>query len=128
MISTINVKPNCGNSPKMRFLTDFYTASIEGNFTFLSENITDDIRLEIVGQETILGKDKFLEIFVQKRFANIIELSLDSIITHGIEASVAGSVLLKSGDRFQFCDLYRFQRHNTHRIKSVKSFLVRFPA
>lgn len=51
--------PNCGNSPKMEFIKQFNIAFAEGNAAFLTENVTDNIVWNIIGDKKIEGIDAF---------------------------------------------------------------------
>ena len=49
---------DCGNSPKNIFVQDLTIALTKRDSKFILDNVTDDIRWNIVGDKLIEGKDK----------------------------------------------------------------------
>lgn len=58
-MAIINVKADCGNSPKMAFLKEFNIAVAEQDRKFLMESVSDTIIWDIVGDKKIEGKEDF---------------------------------------------------------------------
>jgi hypothetical protein len=122
--SKITILPDCGNSTRKRFISDFYIALYEGDMEFLTEVIPDDIKWKIAGQKAIISKEKFLIAIQQYELWKPKELTLTEIITHGYEAAVSGELITKDNKDYSFCDIYRYKRASGYDISLMKSFLA----
>jgi hypothetical protein len=123
-MTKINVRPDCGNAPRKSFLKEFNTALAKGVIKFLDKAISEDISYEIVGHIKIAGKEKYLNHLPDQIFWKVKELTIDTIITHGADASVSGQIKTKDNQSFKFCDVYRFKSAGGMTILSIDRFLV----
>lgn len=57
----ILIKENCGNSPRKQFLSDFYIAFAERNEEAILSMLTDDVRLAIIGEKTLDGRQSVVD-------------------------------------------------------------------
>ena len=124
-MAKISVQTNCGNSPKKEFLKDYHIAAANGDVDFLSGNISENISWEIMGGTAIAGKENYLKAMQEYNLWKVKELVIDTIITHGIDASVNGEVVTTDNVKFIFCDIYKFKGFKGSTIKSIKSFLIK---
>ncbi len=62
----ITVSADCGNAPKKLLLKDLNIAFVKGDTAFISESVADDLMWELVGDQTIHGKDDFVKAVKQK--------------------------------------------------------------
>lgn len=122
---THHITADCGNSPKKAFLKDWNIAFVEGNTDLIMANVTDDVTWHLVGDWQIEGKDDFLKgLEALKQTKQASEMTLESVITHGREASASGEVTLKDGKTYAFCHVYAFRSAKANDIKAVTSFIV----
>ncbi len=121
----IAVHADIGPSPRKRFLRDWHIAYAEGNLDFIAENVTDDIRLDVVGDKTVAGASAVLEAFRVLRASEIGELVVYEIITHGREGAVNGERRLGNGERQAFCEVYAFKNTKANTVRSVTSYVIR---
>ncbi len=121
----INIEADCGNSPKKEFLKDFNIAFAEGNLSFISENITDDVIWVMVGDKRIEGKDAFMNELEQMKDSKVTELTVDKIITHGKEGSANGEIVMSDGNTYAFSDVYEFKSAKGNSLKSITSFVIK---
>jgi len=123
-MAKIVVKPDCGNAPRKLFLKHFNTALANGKTEIVSESIADDIKWDIPGSISLSGKENFLDKIKSGIFWKVKELTIETIITHGPDASVSGSIVDASGEKFSFCDIYKFSSAGSSIIRSVKSYII----
>ena len=91
---------------------------------FILEHVTDDIDWRIIGHEHIQGKAQFENVMANWPDNKIHELTLHSIITHGKEGAVSGTMLMANGKRYEFCDVYEFESSKGSRVKKMTSYII----
>lgn len=105
-------------------ITEISTALANGDIEFLAKNIHDNITWEIVGYPLVTGKENYFKAIKGHKLWKVKELTVDTIITHGPDASVSGQVTAADNSTFAFCDIYRFKGAGGTTINSIKTFLV----
>src|SRR5690606_7020855 len=105
-MANITVSVDCGNSPKKEFLKDYSIAIANGDIDFVTNNISDSIYWEIIGDNTITSKEKFIKAIQEYKLWKVKDLVIDAIITHGTDASVNGRVITTDNLHFAFCNVY----------------------
>lgn len=123
----INVKADCGNSPRKEFLKQFHIAMAEGDWPFVADNLSDSIRWEWVGSQVLENKEAAEEQLVKSPLWEVKTLDVDAIITHGNEASANGRVLTSEGKTFAFCNVYKFKGFKGTMLQSVQTYLIQEP-
>ena len=123
-MSNVYIQPDCGNSPRKLFLKDFTTAVAKGDIYYLNDKISETIEWEIIGQSKVASKEKYLSCIPEHRLWKAKELVVDTIITHGPDASVCGQIITKNNSKFAFCDIYRFKGAAGVMINSIRTFLI----
>ncbi|WP_247004653.1 nuclear transport factor 2 family protein [Halosolutus gelatinilyticus] len=120
----ISIEEDCGNSPRKQFLSDFYVAFVERNEEAIRSMLTDDVRLAIIGEETLDGSQSVvdsMDLFLD----GISEITVNNIITHGDMAAVTGVITADSGDTHAFCEVFEFEGHTKGaKIESIDSYVV----
>lgn len=116
--------PNCGNSPKMEFLKQFNIAFAEGNITFLTDNVTQDIVWNIIGDKKIEGIEAFNSELEKMQLTKATELILNQILSHGKEGAANGLMTMENGNRYAFSDFYIFQSTKGEKIKAITSYCL----
>jgi hypothetical protein len=116
---------DCGNAPRKLFLIDFNVAFANGDMDFFQELIPDKIIWEIAGEQQISDKVSFLKDLKNRQLWKVKELVVESIITHGPEASVSGQVVAKDKSVYKFCHVYRFTRASGVTINSITTFVIK---
>ena len=116
--------PNCGNSPKMKFIKEFNIAFAKGNLEFLMENVTDDIVWNIIGNKKIEGKEKFTEELKKMKSEKVIELIIDQTLSHGKEGASNGIMKMKNGKKYAFSDFYVFKNIKSTDLKLITSYVI----
>lgn len=125
LITEVICAEDCGNAPKKAFLRDFHVAFAGHDAAFILENLTDDIRWEIIGDRLMQGKSEVAEVLDQMKDEETVTLIINNIITHGNTAAVDGSTELASGETFAFCDVYGFSGHGKNaRIQERRSYVI----
>lgn len=114
---------------KSDFLKEFNEAFIQGNKEFVLNAVTDDIKWTMVGENEIHGKDAFEKAFCEMPQEGRLELTIKTIITHGITAAVEGTIYLTNDlqekKAYAFCDTYRFNKFKDGRIKEMTSYIIK---
>jgi hypothetical protein len=123
-MANITVDADCGNSPKKFFLKDVNIAFVEGNTSFISDSIREDIIWNLVGDRIIEGKADFIPALLEMKKDSAEELIISNVITHGKQAAVNGILLLQNGKHLAFCDVYEFSGAKGTSIKSIVSYVI----
>ena len=123
MTTTFHIEADCGNSLRKNFLKDFNCAFANGDMDFLLDHVCEDIVWDIVGDKLIQGKEAFMEA-IKEMCENVAdELKLNTIITHGRNASASGEIKM-AGKSYAFCDVYIFTSASSLIIKKLKSYVI----
>ncbi|MEH0153099.1 nuclear transport factor 2 family protein [Limibacter armeniacum] len=120
----VKVIENCGNSPKQHLLKEVNIAFAAGNVEFLLAHVTEDIIWTIVGDKTIVGKQKFHEALQEMKSYKTSEVIIDKILTHGKEGAANGIMKMESGNSYAFADFYEFSSAKGVKIKAISSYVV----
>ena len=115
--------PDCGNSPKKKFLKTFNESFANGDTTFICSHVSEDIVWEIHGDKSIKGKQNFNKEIHSMKHNIADELIIHSIITHGKEASVNGEIKM-GNSKYAFCDVYRFTSAASTKINEIQSYVI----
>ena len=123
-MSKINILVNCNNSPRKEFLKELNIAFAKGNADFIVGHASNDIVWTIYGDKKIEGKEAFREEVHAMKQYTADEMTLLSIITHGMEAAANGE--MRMGDKtYAFCDVYRFTKTTGLELKSMDSYVIK---
>lgn len=115
---------DCGNSPRKEFLKDFTIALAKGDLGFVVEAVAEDIQWEIVGRRICTNKEQLLRIIQQQQFWRVRELRVETVVTHGTDASVSGRVITTEGKPFAFCHVVKFKGFKGVVIKNLQTFII----
>lgn len=120
----ISIEENCGNSPRKQFLSDFYVAFAERDEEAIRSMLTNDVRLAIIGEETLAGRQSVVD--SMDLFLNGVSvITINNIITHGETAAVNGVIHADSGDTHAFCEVFTFEGHTKDAsITSIDSYVI----
>ena len=120
----INVKTDCGHSPKRTFLRDFNIAFGKGDAKFIIAQVADDIVWEVMGERAIEGKDSFSKAIKEMKGKEVVEITIEKVVTHGKEGAVNGMMKMKDGKQYAFADFYEFKNTTSTTIKTMASYVV----
>ncbi len=123
-MAKIEIQPDCGNSPRKGFLKELYVALANADIEFLKTNIPVNISWEVIGQKLITGKDEYLKAITGHKVWQPKQLTIETIITHGPDASVNGEIRTKDNLSYSFCDVFKFKGAGGTTINSIKSFVI----
>jgi len=124
-MTRINIKPDCGNSPKKAFLRDWNIAFAEGNLELLKNSVSEDIEWNIYGDQKIVGKEAFAKAIHEMANYKADAMTIHHIITHGKEAAVNGEMVMQdSGKTYAFCDVYEFRSAGSTEIRRMHSYVL----
>ncbi|GHO50519.1 hypothetical protein [Ktedonospora formicarum] len=121
----ITVHEDCGNAPKKLFLKDFIVAAVSNDSAFVARKITDDILWNLVGRRCISGKQDVLTQLQRSRSDEVVELIINTIVTHGYNGAADGFLKFKDGKTVAFCDVYQFRAStNNAPIKAITTYAI----
>ena len=101
-----------------------YIAFANGNIDYITDNLPEQITWLIIGEKIINGKKNFLTELEKHKLWKTKDLIIDTIITHGTDASVAGLATLENNTGFSFCDIYKFKGAGGTGINSITTFII----
>ncbi|MGA9287129.1 MAG: nuclear transport factor 2 family protein [Anaerobacillus sp.] len=117
---------------KEKFLHEFNEAFIRGDKEVVLNCVTDDIKWTLVGEGEINGKEEFEKAFQEMPREGNFEISIKTIITHGITAAAEGTIQLTNDQQerkaYAFCETYRFNKFKDGRIKEMTSYMIEVKA
>lgn len=116
--------PNCGNSPKMAFLTEFIVAYANGDQDFLKQSVTEEIVWNIIGETKAEGKENFICELKKRISVEVQELIIEQVLSHGKEGAVNGEFKLDNGKSVAFSDFFIFQGAKGTKIKTITSYRI----
>ena len=119
----INIQPDCNNAPKKQFLKEFNIAFATGDLDFLLKHIDENIQWTIYGDKKIKGKEHFEKAILEMKEYVADALTISTIITHGAEAAVNGSIKIKD-KMYAFCDVYQFKSAGSKIITEMYSYVI----
>ncbi len=120
----INVKTDCGHSPKRMFLRDFNIAFGKGDATFIIAQVTDDIVWELIGERIIEGKASFSKAINEMKEKEVAEITIEKVVTHGKEGAVNGIMKMNDGKQYAFADFYEFKNTTSTTINTMTSYVI----
>jgi hypothetical protein len=123
-MANIQIQPDCGNAPRKLFLKELVIAIAEGNIKQVQEVIPEHISWEIVGKRQITGQQQFFNELKSHALFKAKEVIVDTIITHGYDASVSGQITAADKTTYKFCDVLRFKGASGAVISSITTFLI----
>lgn len=121
----ITVHEDCGNAPKKLFLRDFVISVVKNDSEHIFHNIIDDVQWNFIGGRRIDGKQDVLTELKRSRGSKIVELIINTIVTHGYNGVVDGLLKFKGGKTIAFCDIYEFRAStNNAPIKTITTYEI----
>ena len=123
-MAKINIQPDCGNSPRKLFLKDLYLSLANGDIEILNRNVQENVNWQVAGQPPVKGKENYLKELAGHKLFKVKEITVDTIITHGPDASVSGQIKATDNLKYFFCDIYKFKGAGGTTINSIMTFLV----
>ncbi len=104
-------------------------AFTRGDVAFFADKLTDDVQWWMVGEGApIVGREAVLAAMEEGATGALPEIQVTSMITHGEEAAIHGTMTLADGDgtvrTYAFCDIYRFRGFKEPKIRELTSFVI----
>lgn len=121
----VNIKTDCGNSPKSELIKNLTIFFASYNLSQLVHYFEDNIKWTLVGDAPIVGKDQFINALQKMEQNKAIELTIHGIVTHGKEAAIHGEMLMQDGNHFGFSDFYVFTSVKANKVKSIMSYVIK---
>ena len=120
----ITVKPDCSNAPKKALLRDFISAFAHSDVDGILAPMSEDIVWNLVGETVIEGKENVRELLESMKSVGTSDLVIETIITHGRDASINGVIKSNSGQSHAFCDVIQFTSAAGKQIKTMTSYSI----
>ena len=111
-------------SHKEIFLKKFNEAFARGDFEYILNCVTDDIRWNMIGDKIIEGKKAFTKALHEMENESPMELSIHNIITHGDMAAVDGIIRSHGKKWYGFCDIYKVLGYKNPQIQEMTSYVI----
>ncbi|WP_053376293.1 hypothetical protein [Paenibacillus sp. FJAT-27812] len=117
---------DCGNSPKKKLLKDFNIAFANYDIDFISENISEEMCWNLVGEQLLIkGKVPVVETLKVMKKNKVSELSITHIITHGNTGAANGFIKYENNKSYAFCNVYLFSGAGKNaKIKEITSYVL----
>lgn len=119
----VYTNPNCGNAPKQQLIKELTIYFCSYELDKAREYLDEHVEWTLVGDKPVKGRDKFLSYLNEMSDNSAVELSINSIVTHGKEGAVSGEMKLKDGSVFAFGDFFTFNSASFKKVKTIVSFV-----
>lgn len=86
--------------------------------------VINDIRWNTVGDGLVQGKEEFVEALERMKTIQVVELTINHVVTHGKAGAVNGTTKLKNGSTRAFCDVYEFSGAKGTAVKEIASYVI----
>jgi hypothetical protein len=123
-MTRVIVGKDCGNSPKNLFLQQLTIAFATGDTGFILRSVAEEIRWNIVGQRLVQGKADFAQALVEITPAQVAELAIHHVVTHGKAGAVNGTLRMDNGKCLAFCDVYEFSGASGRKVRGITSYAL----
>ena len=125
LATKISIPADCGNSPRKRFIKDVLVAIAEGDSAQLLKLVPNEPSWDFVRKSTRPKRPLSFAMTLEKSALwKAKTLEVNTIITHGPDASVDGTVTTSKGSLIAFCHIISFTGAGGFKIKSVRSFII----
>lgn len=122
-LAVVDVPDSCGNAPRKAIVRDFTIALYAKQMHQLAAILRDDVRWHIVGSHVLTGTKQVRGWVAEEPAA--VKLTIHTIITHGWECGVDGSIERADGTLAAFCHVIVFAgAAKTAKIKEIRSYMV----
>jgi hypothetical protein len=119
----ITVHERCDNAPKKAFLRDFVVAVANGGDAAIGDNVTEDVRWEMLGRERWDGRHQVLAELRKFGGPGLAELIINVIVTHGYDGAVDGLLVFEDGRKLAFCHIVTFRAStNNAPVKAIRTY------
>ena len=106
------------------FLEKFNQAFANNDTETILDHVTDDIEWEVVGENTVMGKNAFSKVLKEMQQNEPLNMTIHHIITHGKHASVNGIMRTPDGKSYGFCDVVTFSGFKNQKVKKMTSYAI----
>lgn len=122
-LTVVDIPEDCGNAPRKIVIRDFLIAVYDLQIDDVTESIHDSIQWDVVGSQMLSGPDEVRAWLVEQPRA--VELTLNTVITHGTDCGADGAVKLAEGSRSSFSHIIVFAGHGKNaKIKEIRSYII----
>lgn len=111
-----------------KLLEDINRAFASNDSDYILHQVTEDIHWDIVGDQTVNGKEAFANTLKAMQQDQPMELTIYNIITHGKSAAVNGKMKSAEGKTYAFCDVYKFSGFKNPKICKMTSYALEVKA
>ena len=113
---------DCKNSPKNAAAEELVILLLTAALEPLSQRLTDDATLEIVGKSSTQGREDILELVGREQEPGLTALRIDHALTHGKVGAVNGLLTTPDGADRGFCVMLEFATTKAERVQQIKLY------
>ena len=117
----LNIPHDCDNAPKRRIIRDVVIAFYKKDWQTIKEILEDKFTFKIIGNRTFETTDDFRKYL--DRDIEVIELSIDDVLSHGKYGACNGIVKSKKED-ISFAYFFEFQSAGKNSIKTISEYII----
>lgn len=112
---------------KEKFLRELNEAFARSDTQAILDAVTDDVRWTMVGESMMEGKEAVAEALLEMEMEEPLDMTIESVITHGTSASVEGRMKLPNGSEYAFCDVYKLRDHKNPLVRELRAYVIELP-
>lgn len=122
----ITVDEDCNNAPKKQFVKDLLIAAVNSDIEVVSDMLSDNVALEVVGTMSLSGKESVSQFLARSQVEQgVSELIVHTILSHGNKCAANGLFVFHDGSEVSFCAMYTFTSHSkSATIKEITMYKI----
>lgn len=122
-LTIVDVPERCGNAPRKAIVRDFAVAIATRDSAAAIEFLSEDVQWTVNGTHEMAGVDEVRGWLSAEQEARA--LKIHTVITHGTECGVDGTITTADGTRIEFAHIMKFTGGvRTAKINVVRSYVV----
>jgi len=92
----------------------------KGNLAFISEYLAEDIKWNILGEESVVGKNEVLQVSKMQQLESFPDITIKNIVSEGnfVVIESTGKAITKDGRPYNqtYCEIFRFEGEKLQEI------------
>ncbi|WP_194774655.1 nuclear transport factor 2 family protein [Pararhodonellum marinum] len=107
------------------FWVELNEAYAKGNLDYIIQHASEDIRWNMVGDRILQGKKEFVDFLHEMKMEEGMETQIQKYVMDGKKAAVSGTLFMKDGKKYAFCDMYELNGDKNYLVKTMESFVIK---
>lgn len=122
-LEVVDVPEQCGNAPRKLVICDFMVGLYGQDIELVTSLLSDNVQWDIIGAHSMASHDEVATWIMEQNPGR--KLAINTVITHGPECGVDGTITYHDGTVAAFSHIMAFTGGaKTAKIKAIRSYIV----